>query len=391
MNPDVLLGLQMNAPPNETAPNFTASSTEREVAEGAKESRSSFRSLLAKRCHQADLASDDPPNEQISGDGTSLPTSTHSSVLSEMNKVEGGAIASLMPALPVLIDWGALNVSSQWSASTLLGDESEGWLQNLPMVDLEQGNVGKVLNVLQDASVPQQSASAGTANNFATAVAQAVTQDEGSDPKALKEFTLVPSKVQFSPQPGIEGIPEESNRLQQEIEIPESVTVSAQIRSASPGELATFTQYVMGAAKTRAVATANQLLPQTVRAVEMMVRLDQSNLHLQLYPESLGRIEIRIAHGTEGTHVWLVADQPQTERMLQAGLSDLRQSLTHAGIQLADVAVGGQNAHANLFRQPQGSPARLQVPLDVISPEISAEGQAYPRIGVSDSYVDYRI
>lgn len=391
MNPDVLLGLQMNAPPNETAQTFTASSTEREVTEGAKESRSSFRSLLAKRCHQADLASDDPLNEQISADRASLPASVDSSVLSEMNKVEGGAITSLMPALPVLIDWGALNVPSRWSASPLLGNEGESWLQNLPMVDLEQSSVGKALNVLQDASALPQPASAETANNFTTAVAQAVMQDEGSDPKTLKEFTLVPSMVQFSPQPGIEGAPEESNRLQQEIEIPESMTVSAQIRSASLGESATFTQYVVGAAKTRAVATANQLLPQTVRAVEMMVRLDQSNLHLQLYPESLGRVEIRIAHGTEGTHVWLIADQPQTERMLQASLNDLRQSLTHAGIQLADVAVGGQNAHANLFRQPQGSPARLQVPLDVISPEISAEGHVYPQIGVSDSYVDYRI
>ncbi|MGB9897871.1 flagellar hook-length control protein FliK, partial [Thermanaerothrix sp.] len=105
----------------------------------------------------------------------------------------------------------------------------------------------------------------------------------------------------------------------------------------------------------------------------------------------LGRIEIRIAHGAEGTHIWLMADQPQTERLLQTGLNELRQSLTHAGIQLADVAVGGQNAHANLFRQPQGSPVRLQVPLDPISPEASAEGQAYSRIGASDSYVDYRI
>ncbi|MDT8897678.1 flagellar hook-length control protein FliK [Thermanaerothrix sp. 4228-RoL] len=390
MNPDVLLGIQMNAPPNETPKTLTTSGTERRLAEGAKESKPSFRSLLTERCHHADASSDESLSDQVTEEDASLPALADSSVPPEMGRSEGSAIALQMPVLPVLIDWGVLNVFSQGAASPLLEDKGESWLQSLPMVDLGQDGGGKALNVPQGTSTPQPD-SAETANNFATAVVQAGTQDERSAPKALKEFTLVPSKVQFYPQPGIEGAPEGNNRLQQGIEIPESVLISTHGRAVGLGDTATIAQYVMGSAKTRPIVTADQLLHQTVRAVDMMVRLDQSNLHLQLYPESLGRIEIRIAHGAEGTHVLLMADQPQTERLLQTGLNELRQSLTHAGIQLADVAVGGQNAHANLFRQPQGSPVRLQVPLDPISPEASAEGQAYSRIGASDSYVDYRI
>ncbi|MCX8023715.1 MAG: flagellar hook-length control protein FliK, partial [Thermanaerothrix sp.] len=279
----------------------------------------------------------------------------------------------------------------QWPCSTFPGDKGEIGLQNLPMVDLDHGGSGQPLNIpTQSLSAPKPTSN-GTAGSFAAEKAQPTTQGERNAPETLKEHTAAFSKVQLTLQTGRGVVAEESNQPQQAIEIPETVPISAHIRTADLGEAATFVQSLMSTAKARTVVSADQLIRQTFRAVEMMVRLDQSNLHLQLYPESLGRIEIRISQGTEGTHVWMVADQPQTERLLQTGLNELRQSLIHAGIQLADVAVGGQNAHTNLFRQPQGSPMRLQVPLDAISPEVNTEDHRVSRIGASDSYVDYRI
>jgi flagellar hook-length control protein FliK len=82
------------------------------------------------------------------------------------------------------------------------------------------------------------------------------------------------------------------------------------------------------------------VLPQVLRGVESLVRSGANSMHLQLYPEALGRIDIQVTTNADGLRVTLTADSVAAGGLLQQHLSDLRQSLSESGLSIQALSVG---------------------------------------------------
>ena len=85
---------------------------------------------------------------------------------------------------------------------------------------------------------------------------------------------------------------------------------------------------------------------QICRNVESMLKNRQPALRMVLYPEELGRIDLRLTSSSSGMGISVVAEQASTARLLEAQLTQLRQALTDAGVQLAQLSVNQQNSQA---------------------------------------------
>lgn len=103
------------------------------------------------------------------------------------------------------------------------------------------------------------------------------------------------------------------------------------------------------------------VLPQIVRGVDSMARSGATSMHLQLHPEALGRIDVRVTSGADGMRVTLTADQAATGSLLQHNLADLRHTLTETGLSIAGLSVGvgqGQTGQGFGWQPPTPPPAK---------------------------------
>ncbi|MBW4024864.1 MAG: flagellar hook-length control protein FliK [Proteobacteria bacterium] len=88
-------------------------------------------------------------------------------------------------------------------------------------------------------------------------------------------------------------------------------------------------------------ATPNAL----AASVLAMYRNGQSSLLLRLDPPGLGTISVHVAlGGNADVNVVFVPALPQTAHLLQAGMGDLRQAMTAAGLSLGQTQIGGGGA-----------------------------------------------
>jgi flagellar hook-length control protein FliK len=78
---------------------------------------------------------------------------------------------------------------------------------------------------------------------------------------------------------------------------------------------------------------------QVSRQLVQMAHSGPASVRLRLYPEELGRIDIRLTHTPSGLEVTLSADQANTARALESQLGQLRQSLAEAGLSLTSVDI----------------------------------------------------
>jgi flagellar hook-length control protein FliK len=76
-----------------------------------------------------------------------------------------------------------------------------------------------------------------------------------------------------------------------------------------------------------------------------------NSVRVQLQPESLGRIELRVTHGEHGLRVTLTAENAATGQLLERRLDDLRQTLVASGVEVSglSVSVGNGQADARSF------------------------------------------
>lgn len=75
-------------------------------------------------------------------------------------------------------------------------------------------------------------------------------------------------------------------------------------------------------------------------------------IRIQLHPEDLGQIDLRISTSAQGTHITLVADQSSTGKLIETHIAELKQTLADAGVQMANVHVGQQSPQQS-FRDAQ--------------------------------------
>lgn len=92
------------------------------------------------------------------------------------------------------------------------------------------------------------------------------------------------------------------------------------------------------------------MVHQIARQMEVSIQQGRSSLRVQLHPQELGGIDIRFASSSQGVSVTVYAEQASTGRLLEAQLNQLRQSLSEAGVTLAQLNIH----HESPSHQPQG-------------------------------------
>jgi flagellar hook-length control protein FliK len=103
-----------------------------------------------------------------------------------------------------------------------------------------------------------------------------------------------------------------------------------------------------------AEAQSTEVLRQISRQIAGSSQTGSQTIRIQLHPEDLGQIELRITSSSQGTQVSLIADQAATGKLLETHITQLKQTLTDAGIQMANVHVGQQAPQQN-YRDPQSN------------------------------------
>ncbi len=88
-----------------------------------------------------------------------------------------------------------------------------------------------------------------------------------------------------------------------------------------------------------AEARTPEMINQITKGIDLLSRSDGQSLRLQLHPENLGKIDIRLSTGSEGVTVTLTTDMQLTGNLMERSLSELRTSLADAGINLASLSV----------------------------------------------------
>jgi flagellar hook-length control protein FliK len=95
-----------------------------------------------------------------------------------------------------------------------------------------------------------------------------------------------------------------------------------------------------------AEAREARFVDQLADGIQILERTGDAALRLQLHPENLGKIDLRVTSGAEGLRVTLTALQADTRHLLNSHLPDLRQALEQAGINLAGLSIG-YGSHPN--------------------------------------------
>jgi flagellar hook-length control protein FliK len=112
------------------------------------------------------------------------------------------------------------------------------------------------------------------------------------------------------------------------------------------------TRFVVGTQETEparlAEARTTELVRQVTHGLETAVKSHQISMRLQLFPEDMGRIDLRLTAGTHGLGITLSAEQPGTSQLLEANLGKLQQALAGAGISLSSLNIGQGQSQSSM-------------------------------------------
>lgn len=132
-------------------------------------------------------------------------------------------------------------------------------------------------------------------------------------------------------------------------------------------------------------------VPEPVRTVAMSIgqlTAEQGQeVHLQLHPETLGRLDVKLNYEGNQVNVHLAAEVPQTGDMLQQYQGDLRVILAEAGVAVGQLTVSVGNGRAEQdrgFTQDGRQSSSSNTPVKV-APTLARKND------VKTSLVDYRV
>ncbi|MGE5507377.1 MAG: flagellar hook-length control protein FliK [Chitinophagales bacterium] len=93
-------------------------------------------------------------------------------------------------------------------------------------------------------------------------------------------------------------------------------------------------------------------LPQLVRKAELLARAEgPSEMRLQLVPEHLGRLAVRVSVDGGVVTARLVVENPEVKALVEQRLSELTRSLQDQGLRLTNVSVGCESSGGNPNQQ----------------------------------------
>jgi flagellar hook-length control protein FliK len=140
-----------------------------------------------------------------------------------------------------------------------------------------------------------------------------------------------------------------------------------------------------------AEALPRQTINQMSEQIEMLIQQGRSSLRLQLSPEHLGRIDIRLVNSGHGLGVTVLTEQAETGKMLEAQLDQLRQTLQDAGIQLSHLNVGQQSPGSKNAWLMQDHKTRFLTRASQVQSVDEQEISSTPTRLRTETGVDYRI
>ncbi len=138
---------------------------------------------------------------------------------------------------------------------------------------------------------------------------------------------------------------------------------------------------------------ATDVIQQITIQLKARIKSGENTIRMQLNPEKLGAIEVQMVHGSHGVSVNFITEQASTGQLLESQVSQLRQSLKEAGVQLVNLNINQHhqsNQEGGAFRQGQSftqNPRR-----DFRQSETLVEERTRPlRIDGLTSEIDYLI
>lgn len=137
-----------------------------------------------------------------------------------------------------------------------------------------------------------------------------------------------------------------------------------------------------------AEAQTTNIIGQIARQMEKLTQTGRQTLRIQLYPHELGHIDLKITTTSQGVGVTMLADNPVTGKLLEGQMAQLRQNLTDAGIQIANMQIGtqsNQQSNQGTFQNPNQTPARYT------APTVSTEVTGGEPVRLIESLIDYKI
>ena len=136
-----------------------------------------------------------------------------------------------------------------------------------------------------------------------------------------------------------------------------------------------------------------QLLQQVSQGLETLQASGKTSLRMQLYPDSLGRVDLHLTNTSDGVRVTISADLASTGKLLERHLDDLKNSLSHSGVNVVGLAVGHGNEQrdANSQTSQHGKEGPIFAPSAVSAPAQEEESTTSTGRSLTSSYIDYRI
>ena len=138
-------------------------------------------------------------------------------------------------------------------------------------------------------------------------------------------------------------------------------------------------------------------LQQIVQGVGMLVRKGETQIRLQLYPESLGQVLVQVTMGGGDISVHMLADTAAARAVIQDHLADLRTAFATQGLQLdgLSVSVGSDASAFNASAQRQNDwyaeAGYPQVNLAVQEEPAAAPVRSRPPVAHRPYLVDYQV
>ncbi len=125
--------------------------------------------------------------------------------------------------------------------------------------------------------------------------------------------------------------------------------------------------------------------------VAQLARENGQSMRIQIHPENLGKIDLKLVSNSSGMKVIMTAEVPATAKLLETHLDQLQQQLADAGVSISGMSVNSQGAQGQ-FANPSQSQSQSNV-IQVTIPEFNQDSEtpATQTLKVSSSSLDYRI
>ncbi len=269
--------------------------------------------------------------------------------------------------------------------------------RQIPKGEMKTGNI----NFNQNETQNEEKNTASGDNLSRLQVKAQTAQETTASGESLNEFQVKAQPAQETPinEPSRET--SKANQSGQELTASSTVAKTEHNRiesqvEASPPETTFAVQDGPGSINTLASEPARSaeaqpaFLPQIEDSITQMVKSKQTSLRIQLHPEDLGRIQLRLVQDENGLRVTMHADHSETGQLLERHLLSLQKTLNDAGIQLTgfDINSGNQNPQ-------QQAPAawkkfRTSAPGIAAADSVTELGRPAHQHSI-DAAVDYRI